>query len=90
VIVALFVVAETFRWPEWLTAIAIGVLALVVIGLVIRKVVRAGQSSTLLNRNIWNVYTAFIGAVEPVVLQLLVGRCRSSRRPRTAASSPPA
>ena len=63
VIVALFVAAETFRWPEWLTAIAIGVLALVVIALVIRNVVRAGQSSTLLNRNIWYVYIAFIAVL---------------------------
>ena len=63
-IVALFVVAETFRWPEWLTAVAIGVLALVVIALVIRNVVRAGQSSTLLNRNIWYVYIAFIAVLK--------------------------
>jgi sugar phosphate permease len=40
-----------------------GVLALVVIALVIRNVVRAGQSSTLLNRNIWYVYIAFIAVM---------------------------
>ena len=34
-----------------------------VIALVIRNVVRAGQSSTLLNRNIWYVYIAFIAVM---------------------------
>lgn len=59
VIVGLFVVAETFRWPEWLTAIATGVLALTVIALVMRNVARSGQAATLLDRNVVLVYLAF-------------------------------
>jgi len=62
-IIVLFVVAETFRWPEWLTAVGTGVLALAVIALVVRNVVRSGQSATLLNRNIWLVYVAFIAVL---------------------------
>jgi MFS family permease len=62
-IIGLFVVAETFRWPDWLTAIATGVLALVVIALVVRNVVRSGQAPTLLNRNIWYVYIAFVAVL---------------------------
>jgi MFS transporter, ACS family, D-galactonate transporter len=62
-IIVLFVVAETFRWPDWLTAVATGVLALVVIGLVVRNVVRSGQAATLLNRNIWLVYIGFVAVL---------------------------
>jgi MFS family permease len=62
-IIALFVVAETFRWPEWLTAIGTGVLAMAVIALVVRNVVASGQSATLLNRNIWYVYIAFVAVL---------------------------
>ena len=63
VIVVLFVVAEALRWPEWLTALAIGVLAVVAIAIVVRNVVRTGEASTLLNRNVWFVYVAFIAVL---------------------------
>ncbi len=59
-IVGLFVLAETLRWPDWLTAVATGVLAALVIAIVVRNVIRTGQASTLLNRNIWYVYIAYI------------------------------
>ncbi len=62
-IIVLFVVAETFRWPDWLTAVAIGVFAIVAIALVVRNVVHAGQATTLLNRNIWYYYIAFIAVM---------------------------
>lgn len=63
VIVALFAAAETFGWSDWFTAIAIGVLAAVAIAIVVRSVIRSGQASTLLNRNIWYVYLAFIAVM---------------------------
>jgi MFS family permease len=62
-IVLLFVVAETLRWPEWLTAVGIGVLTLVVTAVVVRDVRRSGQADTLLNRNVWFVYLAFIAVM---------------------------
>jgi MFS transporter, ACS family, D-galactonate transporter len=62
-IIGLFVLAETLRWPDWLTAVATGVLAALVIAIVVRNVIRTGQASTLLNRNIWYVYIAFIAVM---------------------------
>ena len=62
-IVVLFVVAEALRWPEWLTAVGIGVLALVVTAVVVRDVRRSGRADTLLNRNVWYVYIAFIAVM---------------------------
>ncbi len=60
VIVALFLLAERFRWPGWLTAaVAIGI-ALVYIGVIARGVQRSGRGAALLNRNIWLVYVAYI------------------------------
>ena len=41
-IIGLFVLAETLRWPDWLTAVATGVLAALVIAIVVRNVVRTG------------------------------------------------
>ncbi len=62
-IVVLFVVAEALRWSEWLTAVGIGVLALIVTAVVVRDVRRSGRADTLLNRNVWYVYIAFIAVM---------------------------
>src|SRR3954449_2037645 len=60
VIVALFLLAETLRWPEWLTASLATVIALVYIAVIVRSVQRSGRGAILLNRNIWLVYIAYI------------------------------
>src|ERR671921_780131 len=60
VIVALFLVAETLRWPEWLTATVATLIALVYIAVIVRGVQRSGRGPALLNRNIWLVYIACI------------------------------
>jgi MFS family permease len=60
VIVALFLLAETLRWPEWLTATVATLIALVYIAVIVRSVQRSGRGPALLNRNIWLVYLAYI------------------------------
>ena len=60
VIVALFLLAETLRWPEWLTATVATVIAIVYIAVIVRGVQRSGRGPALLNRNIWLVYLAYI------------------------------
>src|SRR6185312_727951 len=60
VIVALFLLAETLRWPEWLTATVATLIALVYVAVIVRSVQRSGRGAALLNRNIWLVYIAYI------------------------------
>ena len=60
VIVALFLLAETLRWPEWLTATVATVIAIVYVAVIVRSVQRSGRGPALLNRNIWLVYLAYI------------------------------
>ena len=60
VIVGLFLLAETLRWPEWLTASVASLIALVYILVIVRGVQRSGRGPALLNRNIWLVYIAYI------------------------------
>ena len=60
VIVLLFVAADTLKWPEWLTAVVAGLIALVYIGVIVRGVERSGRGPVLLNRNLWLVYIAYI------------------------------
>ena len=60
IIVALFLLAETLRWPEWLTAAVATVIALVYIAVIVRGVQKSGRGPALLNRNIWLVYLAYI------------------------------
>jgi ACS family D-galactonate transporter-like MFS transporter len=62
-IVVLFVLAETFGWPDWLTALGSGLLAAVMILYVVRQVRREGNARTLLNRDTWLVYVAFIAVM---------------------------
>ena len=59
-ILAIFVLAENFEWKEWVTAIVIGVLALAYIVVIIRGVAKTGRSETLLSRDVWLVYIAYI------------------------------
>jgi MFS transporter, ACS family, D-galactonate transporter len=60
VIVGLFLLAETLRWPEWLTATVASIIALVYILVIVRGVKRSGRGPALLNRNIWLIYIAYI------------------------------
>ena len=60
VIVALFLLAETLHWPEWQTALVAGVIAAVYIAVIVRSVQRSGRGATLLNRNMWLIYVAYI------------------------------
>jgi len=60
VIVGLFLLAETFAWPEWLTASIATLIALVYIAVIVRGVQRSGRGAHLLNRNIWLIYLAYI------------------------------
>jgi MFS transporter, ACS family, D-galactonate transporter len=60
VIVGLFLLAETFQWPEWLTATIATVIAVVYIAVIVRSVQKSGRGPALLNRNIWLVYIAYI------------------------------
>ena len=60
VIVALFLLAETFEWPEWLTAPIAGVIAAR-----LHRGHRAQRAEVrpragLLNRNMWLIYIAYI------------------------------
>jgi MFS transporter, ACS family, D-galactonate transporter len=60
VIVALFLLADTLEWPEWLTATIASVIALVYIAVIVRGVKRSGRGAALLNRNMWLIYVAYI------------------------------
>jgi ACS family D-galactonate transporter-like MFS transporter len=60
VIVGLFLLAETFQWPEWLTATIATLIAIVYTAVVVRSVKKSGRGPALLNRNIWLVYIAYI------------------------------
>jgi MFS transporter, ACS family, D-galactonate transporter len=60
VIVALFLVAETFNWPEWLTATIASLIAFVYIAVIVRSVKQSGRGPALLNRNMWLIYIAYI------------------------------
>ncbi|MFT4044828.1 MAG: MFS transporter [Gordonia sp. (in: high G+C Gram-positive bacteria)] len=63
VIFVLFVIAERLRWPDWLTTLAIGALAMLVIGYVVRSIRAIGDGRQLLNRNLWIVYLSFIAVM---------------------------
>ncbi|MFJ8952946.1 MULTISPECIES: MFS transporter [unclassified Streptomyces] len=62
-ILALFLLADEFSWPDWLTAVGSGVLFLIMVTIVIRGIVRTGRSSQLLNRNVWLIYIGFIAVM---------------------------
>jgi MFS transporter, ACS family, D-galactonate transporter len=60
VIVGLFLLADTFAWPEWLTALIATLIALVYIAVIVRSVQKSGRGPALLNRNMWLIYIAYI------------------------------
>ncbi|MGY1823119.1 MFS transporter [Geodermatophilus sp. SYSU D00079] len=60
VIVALFLLADSLEWPEWLTATIASIIALVYIAVIVRSVKRSGRGPALLNRNLWLIYVAYI------------------------------
>jgi MFS transporter, ACS family, D-galactonate transporter len=62
-ILVLFVVAEQFGWPDWLTAVGSIVLAAVMIAWVVRQISREGNARTLLSRDAWMVYIAFVAVM---------------------------
>ncbi|PXY32139.1 MFS transporter [Prauserella muralis] len=59
-VLTLFVVADQLRWPTWGTAIGSGVLAVVVIGVIVGRLRRTPEASTLLSRDIVIIYFAYI------------------------------
>nr|WP_296071439.1 MFS transporter [uncultured Actinoplanes sp.] len=59
-IVLVFLLADRLKWPEWGTAVAIGVLALIYIGVVVRNVVASGNASTLFSRDVTLIYIGYI------------------------------
>ncbi|WP_432189560.1 MFS transporter [Streptomyces sp. Tue6028] len=62
-IVALFLLADEFGWPDWLTAVGSGVLFLVMVTLVIRGIVRTGRSAQLLGRDVWLICLSFVAVM---------------------------
>jgi MFS transporter, ACS family, D-galactonate transporter len=62
-ILAIFLGAERLRWPEWLTAVVVGVLALAYIAVIVRGVARTGRGPTLLRKDLWLVYIAYIAVL---------------------------
>ncbi|MEV0598959.1 MFS transporter [Streptomyces sp. NPDC050315] len=62
-IVALFLSADTFGWPDWLTAAGSGVLFAGMVTVVVRGIMRTSRSEALLNRNVWLVYLSFIAVM---------------------------
>ncbi|WP_037854961.1 MFS transporter [Streptomyces sp. NRRL S-340] len=63
VIVALFLCADAFGWPDWLTAAGSGVLFAGMLAVVVRGIVREGRSAALLNRTVWLVCVAFVAVM---------------------------
>ncbi|MER5441174.1 MFS transporter [Streptomyces sp. NPDC002790] len=62
-ILGLFLLADEFSWPDWLTAVGSGVLFVIMVTIVIRGIVRTGRSTQLLNRNVWLIYIGFIAVM---------------------------
>jgi ACS family D-galactonate transporter-like MFS transporter len=59
-IVAIFLLAETLGWPEWATATAVGLLALIYIVVIVQRVRSSGQGGTLFGRDITLIYIGYI------------------------------
>jgi MFS transporter, ACS family, D-galactonate transporter len=62
-IVVVFLLADRLKWPEWATAVAIGVLAMVYVSIVVRNVARAGHARTLFGRDITLIYIGYIAVL---------------------------
>jgi MFS transporter, ACS family, D-galactonate transporter len=59
-ILVIFTLAQHLHWKDWVTAIVIGFLALVYIGVIVRGVSKTGRGDVLLNKNVWLIYVAYI------------------------------
>ena len=74
VILAIFTAAQRFEWKEWVTAIVIGVLALIYIGVIVRGVSKTGRGDAAAEPEpVAGLHRLHRHPLEPVVLQLLVG-----------------
>jgi ACS family D-galactonate transporter-like MFS transporter len=62
-IVVIFLLADALKWPEWGTAIAIGVLTVVYVAAIATQVVREGHRRTLFSRDIVLLYIGFIAVL---------------------------
>ena len=62
-ILAIFLSAERLHWHDWMTAIVVGLLAVVYIAVIVRGVARSGRGPVLLRRDLWLVYLAFIAVL---------------------------
>ncbi|MFE9609762.1 MFS transporter [Streptomyces sp. NPDC006012] len=62
-ITGLFLLADGFGWPDWLTAIGSGVLAAAVIAYVVRGIARRGLAREVLNGNVWLIYLSFVAVM---------------------------
>jgi MFS family permease len=62
-IVAIFLLAESLKWPEWGTALAIGVLALLYVAVIVRGVAREGKAPTLFSRDTTLIYIGYIAVL---------------------------
>ncbi|AXB42428.1 MFS transporter [Amycolatopsis albispora] len=59
-VLGLFILADELRWPTWGTAIGSGLLAVLVIGVIVARIRRTPEASTLLGRDIVIIYVAYI------------------------------
>ncbi|PXY17117.1 MFS transporter [Prauserella sp. PE36] len=59
-VLGLFIVADELRWPTWGTALGSGLLAAIVIAVIVGRLRRTPEASTLLSRDIVIVYVAYI------------------------------
>jgi ACS family D-galactonate transporter-like MFS transporter len=62
-ILAIFLGAERLHWRDWVTAIVVGILAVAYIAVIVRGVANSGRGATLLRRDVWLVYIAFIAVL---------------------------
>jgi sugar phosphate permease len=62
-ILAIFLSAERLHWKDWMTAIVVGALALAYIAVIVRGVAKSGRGATLLTRDLWLVYIAYIAVL---------------------------
>jgi MFS transporter, ACS family, D-galactonate transporter len=62
-IVVIFLLSDSLKWPEWATAVAIGVAAVVYVSVVVRNVARAGHTHTLFSRDVTLIYIGYIAVL---------------------------
>jgi MFS family permease len=62
-ITLLYLVSDKAGWTAWQTAIGSGVLAVVMIAFVVRDLTKTGRAKTLLTKNLWLLYLAFVAVM---------------------------